>query len=61
MFVKKWKIWYNIHYLMMVGGNLVSENELLEKLQKLKDNNPKIYTLIKGLIEDMYKKRMSND
>lgn len=56
MFVKKWKVWYNIHYLMMVGGNLVSENELLEKLQKLKDNNPKIYTLIKGLIEDMYKK-----
>ncbi len=34
----------------------MSENELLEKLQKLKDNNPKIYTLIKGLIEDMYKK-----
>lgn len=35
----------------------MSEKELLEKLQQLKDNNPKEYVSIKGLIEKMYEKK----
>lgn len=42
---------------------MVSKNELkdlVDKLEEIKKINPEKYNRVKGLVEDMYKKRMSN-
>ena len=44
-------------------GKVVSKNELkdlADKLEEIKKINPEKYNRVKGLVEDMYKKRMSN-